>query len=390
MRLTGTPSVVAFFEMAKLLHPMLPETSHDDEARLDFVKSLRGYLSTRVLPGNLRIFEERVLPEFSAKHSRPPETRDEVREQMAQQPYYQFWSALQRRSQEMMWESAIAPIERQLPELIERARRYARAANKKGSLRLDPRLPIPAYHTEMDIHIQPGGYHVDWTEDDIAAGAIYEIGVGMYMPDAWGPECDYLGRLAVDSFRKNWPMARPARILDMGCTIGSSTTAWARAFPEAEVHAIDVGAPVLRYGHARCESLGVPVHFSQQNAESTDFPDASFDLVVSQILIHETSLKALPRIFGESRRLLKRGGLMLHMDIPRGNTVFKQFMHDWESYNNNEGFARFMTGLDLKAVALDGGWKPEEISIERVIPDYDKSHMAYADEYPYTVVVGRR
>lgn len=376
--------------MTKPLHPILPDTTHDDTARLDFVKSLRGYLSTRVLPGNFRIYEERVLPEFQAEHGRPPQTRDEVRERMTRQPYYQFWSALQRRSQEMIWESAIEPTERQLPELIERARRFAQAGNKKGSLRLDPRLPIPPYNSEMDIHIQPGGYHVDWTDDDISAGAIYEMGAGMYMPDAWGPECDYLGRLAVSNFRKTWPDARPTRILDMGCTIASSTTAWARAFPDAEVHGIDVGAPVLRYGHARAEALGVPLHLSQQNAEKTDFPDAHFGLVVSHILIHETSLISMPRIFGESRRLLRPGGLMLHIDIPRGNTVFKQFMHDWESYNNNEGFARFMTGLDLKAVAVEGGWKPEEVSVERIIPDYDKSHMAYGDEYPYTVVIGRR
>jgi len=376
--------------MTKPPHPLLPDTSHDETARLDFVKSFRAYLSTRVLPGNLRVFEERVVPEFTARHGRAPESRDEVREHMAPEPYYQFWSALQRRSQEMMWESAIAPIERRLPDLIDRARGYARADDRKGSLRLNPRLAIPRYNTEMDIHIQPGGYHVDWTNDDVAAGAIYEMGLNLYMPDAWGPECDYLGRLTVSYFRRNWPMARPKRILDMGCTAGSSTTAWARAFPDAEVHAIDVGAPVLRYGHARCEALGVPVHFSQQNAEETDFAEATFDLVVSHILIHETSLKAMPRIFGESRRLLKPGGLMLHMDIPRGDTLFDQFMHDWESYNNNEGFARFMTGLDLKAVGVEGGWKPEEVSVERIVPDYDKSQMTYSDDYGFTVVVGRR
>jgi len=376
--------------MAKPLHPFLPATAHDDAARLEFVKSLRGYLSTRVLPGNGRVFEERVVPRFKLEHGRAPADRDEVRAEMTRQPYYQFWSALQRRSQEMMWEAAIEPTERQLPDLIERTRKAVAAPGKKGSLRLNPAMPIPPYHTDMDIHIQPGGYHHEWTQDDITAGAVFEIGVSMYMPDAWGPECDYLGRLAVANFKRQWPDFKPRRILDMGCTIGTSTTAWARAFPDAEVHAIDVGAPVVRYGHVRAEALGVPIHFSQQNAEQTDFADGSFDLVISHILIHETSLRAMPRIFGESRRLLRPGGLMLHLDIPRGNTPFKQFMHDWESYNNNEGFARFMTGLDLKAVAIEGGWKPEEITLDRVIPDYDKSAMAYGDEYPYVVVVGRR
>ncbi len=376
--------------MTKPLHPFLPTLDHDDSARLDFVKSLRRFLSTRVLPGNGRVYEERAAPAFAAAHGRLPESREEVRELMTQEPYYQLWSALQRRSQELMWEGAIAPTERELPELIRRAEAVVARSAKRGSLRLNPQLPLPAYQTEQDIHIQPGGYHHEWVANDMAAGAIYEIGVGMYMPDAWGPECDYLGRLAVDDFRRAWPEARPRRILDMGCTIGSSTNAWARAFPEAEVHAIDIGAPVLRYAHARSEALGVPIHYSQQNAEQTDFESGSFDLVVSGILIHETSLRSMPRIFGESRRLLRPGGVMLHMDIPRGNTPFKQFMHDWESYNNNEGFARLMTGLDLKALALEGGWLDSEVSIERVIPNYDKSHMAYGDEYPYTVVAGRR
>jgi 2-polyprenyl-3-methyl-5-hydroxy-6-metoxy-1,4-benzoquinol methylase len=376
--------------MTKPLHPFLPTSGHDDTARLDFVKALRKCLSTRVLPGNLRIYEERVRPRFLAAHGREPATREEIRAEMIREPYYQMWSALQRRSQELMWEAAIEQVERELPELIARADRQRAAGAKHGTLRLNAALPLPRYQTEMDIHIQPGGYHHEWTERDIAAGAIYEIGVGMYMPDAWGPECDYLGRLAAANCQRAFPDLRPRRILDMGCTIGSSTTAWARAYPDAEVHAIDIGAPVVRYGHARADALGVPIHFSQQNAEATDFETGSFDLIVSEILIHETSLKAMPRIFAESRRLLRPGGVMLHMDIPRGATPFKQFMHDWESYNNNEGFARFMTGLDLKAVAIEGGWPADAISVERVIPNYDKSHMAYGDEYPYTVVVGRR
>ncbi|MBM4197664.1 MAG: class I SAM-dependent methyltransferase [Gammaproteobacteria bacterium] len=376
--------------MAKPLHPFLPELQHDDVARLDFVKSLRRFLSTRVLPGNAKVYEQRVIPRFRATHGREPATRDEIRAEMVREPYYQLWSALQRRSQEMLWEAAIEPIQRELPELIKKANAAVNRPDRRGSLRLNPDLPLPAYNTEMDIHIQPGGYHHEWANDDIAAGAIYEIGVGMYMPDAWGAEGDYLGQLAVANFRRAWPDRKPRRILDMGCTIGSSTTAWARAFPEAEVHGIDVGAPVLRYAHVRSEALGVPIHFSQQNAEATEFEPGSFDLVVSQILIHETSLRAMPRIFAESRRLLAPGGLMIHMDIPRGANPFKQFMHDWESYNNNEGFARFMTGLDLEAVAVEGGWQKDELSVERVIPNYDKSQMAYGDEYPYTVLIGNR
>ncbi len=86
------------------------------------------------------------------------------------------------------------------------------------------------------------------------------------------------------------------------------------------MHGIDVGAPVLRYAHARAESLGVPVHFSQQNAEHTDFETGSFDLVLSHIVLHETSKSALVASLRECHRLLRPGGLMLHLEIPRGKT----------------------------------------------------------------------
>ena len=54
--------------------------------------------------------------------------------------------------------------------------------------------------------------------------------------------------------------------------------------------------------------MGAAIHFSQQNAEKTDFADGSFDLIVSHIFLHETSRTAVDNILAECRRLLKPGG----------------------------------------------------------------------------------
>ncbi|WP_457825662.1 methyltransferase domain-containing protein, partial [Staphylococcus aureus] len=75
-----------------------------------------------------------------------------------------------------------------------------------------------------------------------------------------------IGDTTIAWIKANHPEFAPRRILDMGCAVGHSTLPYCDAWPEAEVHAIDVGAPVLRYAHARAESLGKTVHFSQQNA----------------------------------------------------------------------------------------------------------------------------
>jgi hypothetical protein len=49
------------------------------------------------------------------------------------------------------------------------------------------------------------------------------------------------------------------------------------------------------------------VHFSQQDATRTNFPDGHFDLICSSILFHETSGKALPAIVRECHPAARAG-----------------------------------------------------------------------------------
>ncbi len=374
-------------------HAMLPQPDHDEQARQDFVSTLRGHLSGRVMPGAYRVYQSRVEPAFKAQHGRTPADQEEVRQVMTKDSYYQFWSAMQRRSQEMLWESVIDPTERQLPTLIGRAGKLKTrklAKGRRGSLRIDPGLKVPRYHTAADIHLQPGGYHTDFTSDDVAAGVVYDQGINLYMGGALGPENNLTGDTLLAYIQEKHPDFKPRRILDIGCAIGNATLVWARAFPQAEVHGIDVGAPVLRYAHARAQAFGVPVHFSQQNAEQTDFEAGSFDLVISHIVLHETSKSALVRILRECHRLLRPGGLMLHLEIPRGKTVIEKFMHNWESYNNNETFCRYMTDIDLKAEALKGGFTDANTRTDEFIPHMDVAQMNYTEHFFWKILAATR
>lgn len=373
-------------------HAMQPVPSLDEQARQDFVCSLRAHLSGRLMPGVYKVYEHRVEPSFRATYGRNPQDHDEVRKAMTLDPFYQFWSAMQRRSQELLWESVIDPTERQLPDLIETSKSLARSANQsgRGTLRLDPALPLPRYHAAVDIHLQPGGYHTEFTEDDVAAGVVYDKGINLYMGGALGAENNLMGDILLAYLREKHPDFRPKKILDLGCAIGNSSVVWARAFPDAEVYGIDVAAPVLRYARARAEALGVPVHFSQQNAEKTNFDEGAFDLVLSHIVLHETSKSALPRILGECHRVLQKGGLMLHLEIPRGKSIIEKFMHNWESYNNNETFSRFMTGIDLKAEALKGGFVDRDVLVDEFAPKLDVAQMNYAENFFWKILAARR
>ncbi|MDX2222237.1 MAG: class I SAM-dependent methyltransferase [Rhodospirillaceae bacterium] len=370
-------------------HGMFPKAIHDEEARQDFVNDFRVHLAAKVFPGNFPAYFNRVLPGFIKQNGREPKDRHEVRKVMTQDPFYQLWSAMQRTSQEMIWDSAIDPVERQLPDLIAKAK----GLKGKGSLTLDPGLEIPRYHTAADIHLQPGAYHTDLGPDDLSAGAVYDRGTYIYSMGGLGPHNDGLGRILHKFFRKQYPDRKIARVLDLGCTIGGSVSFWSLQEPGTEFHAVDVAAPCLRYGHARAKAIGAAVHFSQQNAEKTNFPDASFDLVTSHILLHETSRPAIHNIFKECHRLLKPGGVTMHLDLPQaaGQSPLEGFLWEWEIYNNNEHFYGQLRDLDVAEVAAKAGFDRAKFKIHQVSSTWEDGQTPYSEgNFTFPVYVAEK
>ena len=345
-------------------HPLLPRGTHDERARQEFVKSLHERASGLSRAEASWIYRGRVVPEFQARYGRAPATRAEARGAMERDPFWQTVVGLRRTAQELLWSSVIDTVEREGPALISSAREYA---DGPGSLRLSPGLPMPDYLTAVDFHAMPGSYHSESATDDVCAGAIFERGTFLYTHGYIGPMSENLGRGMVDFVRRKHPDWQPRRILDMGCGIGSCTLPWVDAFPAAEIHGIDVAAPGLRYGHARANALGKAVQFSQQNAERTDFPDGHFDLVVSHILLHETSREAIVNIFRESFRLLAPGGRMVHADLPdirQLPDLFQQVSIDQDHYDNNEPLWAGYYDLDLMALLQAAGFPSETIAME--------------------------
>lgn len=322
----------------QLFHSASPVANHDELARQDFGVELKRNISAELTAPNRTVTEQVVIPAFVRKHGRRPRDRHELRRALESHPYHQMWGSLMRLSQELMWDSVEESVSRQLGSLIERAKPRRKS---KGSLRLSPELEVPRYISAVDIHGMPGGYTAEVTEDDLRAGAIFDRGTYWNVCGTQGPLHDARGKTAIALLLSEHPDLRPERILDMGCSIGQSTLPYATYYPDAEIFAIDVAAPMLRYAHARAESLGSSIHFSQQSAEHTQFDAGSFDLIVSHLLFHETSTTALPRIIDECHRLLRKGGVMLHLELGlpyQDMDLYEEVMHDWQTYYNAEPF----------------------------------------------------
>ena len=91
---------------AQFRHAVLPQTTSDEFSRQEFVKSLKFHLASKVSLGNQNAYEARAKPAFTKAMGAEPQTYADIRRAMSEDPYFNFWSAMQRNSQEMMWKLA--------------------------------------------------------------------------------------------------------------------------------------------------------------------------------------------------------------------------------------------------------------------------------------------
>jgi 2-polyprenyl-3-methyl-5-hydroxy-6-metoxy-1,4-benzoquinol methylase len=356
-------------------HALLSRPNADEQGREAFIASMRRFLITDLYEGNAVAYQNRQVPDFQRRHGRPPATYHEVRDLMQQDPHFRAFSLLNRATQELLWDTVGESVERQLPALKQAAREIPPAG---GTLRLDPDLALPAYFTKVDIHVMPGSFHRELGEDDLFAGAVYDRGVYLYAYGGLGADNAVLGQGTVGCVRKRFPDLNPKRILDLGCGAGMSTLPLAEAWPDAEIHGVDLAAPMLRYAHARSEAFGVPIHYSQQNAAHTDFPDGHFDLIVSNLLLHEIPQTLTRQIIVECHRLLVPGGVMAHNDMVGWPTEpFQEFMAEWNSHHNNEPFERGSGTLDWEAACTAAGFAAEDVFRQPVDAAYLSEQLAF-------------
>lgn len=212
----------------------------------------------------------------------------------------------------------------------------------------------------------PGSYHLEVFPGDVSGAANYDSGIFATTGGALGRFSDGGGHAVVKWIRKTLPDFRPRRILDIGANLGQNVLPIAEAFPEAEVVALDVGAPMLRYGAARAKSLGVEnVRFVQgDGSDLSRWADGSFDWVQTTMTLHELSLTSMKSIFAESFRVLSPDGIVLHVEQPQYSAdmpLFEQAMRDWDAFYNNEPFWSTMHGLDIDGFLIEAGFRSDRL-----------------------------
>jgi len=342
--------------------------NNDDAARREIIVELKKFINLDMSAGMRALVAQEIAPKLEEDLGRPldknsVQDRELLKSRLARETAFKLWSALTYESQTLMWECVADMLDHELPRLHEAADALAASTHKVGSLELDPALKIPANIAQTEIHRQPGGFAFDRGPGDITAGA-YQSGGGWIYAKGKGHDngagtsgADFL----IGYLRHKFPDFTPQTMLDIGCGWGGNTTPYWQHFPGIDINAVDCAPGLLRFAHARAESLKVPVHFKQMNAAALDYTDESFDLVVSHIVGHETTHDILPKMVAESWRVVKPGGIILHLDVAFQKGFIgltDQVLNDWQVAYNGEPFWMGWADVDMKEIMAAQGYPP--------------------------------
>lgn len=104
-------------------------------------------------------------------------------------------------------------------------------------------------------------------------------------------------------------------VLELGTGAGANAAALLDRYPLIRLTATDVDPAMLDVARVRLARFGDRARVTSADACALEFNDASFDVVVSMIMLHhvEDRLAAL----GEAARVLRAGGRLVGYDLTR-------------------------------------------------------------------------
>lgn len=130
-----------------------------------------------------------------------------------------------------------------------------------------------------------------------------------------------LSKQIVEGIAEYVDMKEGGKALDVGCGSGALSIACAKRNPKSSVVGVDLwGKEYASFSQNLCEknaeAEGVKnTKFQQGNATKLDFPDESFDAVVSNYVYHNIAGYDKQKLLFETLRVLKKGGTFAIHDL---------------------------------------------------------------------------
>jgi ubiquinone/menaquinone biosynthesis C-methylase UbiE len=129
------------------------------------------------------------------------------------------------------------------------------------------------------------------------------------------------------------------RVMDLGCGTGTLAIMAKRAQPNAELVGLDADREMLKMAYTKKDQENLDVKFDVGFTNDLPYPDASFDRVLSSIMIHHLKTPDKEKTAREIYRVLKPGGQLHVIDFGKPSTFYGKllgpFLHKFEEANDN-------------------------------------------------------
>jgi ubiquinone/menaquinone biosynthesis C-methylase UbiE len=152
------------------------------------------------------------------------------------------------------------------------------------------------------------------------------------------------------------------RVLDLGCGTGTLAIMVKQAHPATEVVGLDADPDMLKVASYKSRQLNAPVKFDIGFTNRLPYPDASFDRVLSSIMIHHLKTPDKKETAREVFRVLKPGGQLHILDFGKPVTwygkILGPFLHRFEEANDNidGSLPVFFAEPGLRTQIIDNYW----------------------------------
>lgn len=128
-------------------------------------------------------------------------------------------------------------------------------------------------------------------------------------------------------------------VLDLGCGTGTLAIIAKQSQPSAEVTGLDADPDMLKVARYKSGEKKAHVKFDIGFTNKLPYPDASFDRILSSIMIHHLKTPDKETTAREVFRVLKPGGELHIIDFGKPVTwygkILRPFLHKFEEANDN-------------------------------------------------------
>jgi ubiquinone/menaquinone biosynthesis C-methylase UbiE len=236
----------------------------------------------------------------------------------------------------------------------------------------NPTLTYPNYYLQS-FHAYEQG-NLSWeaaTEVEVAAKAVH----ARLWPNAGAQGTIKLRENFLSALKEQMPVS-PQSILDIGCSVGTSTFSLQEAYPQAQITGIDLSPYFLAIAQYRAHqqadakdakdasSTSPSIRWMHAAAESTGLPDHSLDLVSAFLLFHELPRTAARDVLREARRVLRPGGYFAMMDSnPKSEGYVKMPPYILTLLKSTEPYLDDYFTFDIAQAMVDVGFAQPQITI---------------------------